>query len=166
MAIGLKTSTPALRTSSAENAPMSIYISSRSFDFGGFSATGRQMHGQTRNHTVDPRAGCRPDFYGLRGVQLIEHRRQAALRQPLNAQVAIVGDGADDETGLVNSGDEQPMRRATAKRDNDVANIVDLRMKHREPRTELIHKLLFVPGNRSHIVERFQVVEAYSLARK
>ena len=40
MAIGLKTSTPALRTSSEENAPMSMYISSRSFDFGGLARPG------------------------------------------------------------------------------------------------------------------------------
>src|SRR5580704_8132863 len=122
------------------------------------------MHGQARDDTIDPSAGCRADFYGLRGVQLIEHRRQAALRQPLDAQVAIVGDGADDETWLVNSGDEQPMLSAAAECDNDVANIVDLRMKRCELRTQLINKLLFVPGNRGHIVKRFQVVEA-SLAR-
>src|SRR5579862_7849529 len=112
------------------------------------------MHGQTRHDTIDPPARCRPDFYGLRGVQLIEHRRQAALRQPLNAQVAIVGDGADDETWLVNSSDEKAMRSTVAQSDNDVANIVDLRMKRRELRTQLIHKLLFVPGNRGHIVKR------------
>ena len=123
-------------------------------------ASGREMHGQTRNDAIDPAARCRPDFYRLRGVQLIEHRRQAALRQPLNAQVAIVGDRADNKTGLVNSGDEQPMRSAAAKCDNDVANIVDLRMKRREPRTELIDKRFFVPRNRGHIVKRFQVVEA------
>src|SRR5580692_861807 len=122
------------------------------------------MHGQSRYHAIDPRARCRPDFYGLRGIQLIEHRRQATLRQTLNAQIPIVADGADDETGLVNSSDEKAMRSTVAQSDNDVANIVGLRMKRRELRTQLIHKLLFVPGNRGHIVERFQVVEA-SIAR-
>ena len=118
------------------------------------------MDGQTCDDAIDPRARCRPDLHGLRGIQLIEHRRQATLRQTLNAQVAIVGDGADNEAGLVNSGDEQPTRSPAAQSDNDVANIVDLRMKRGELRTELIHKLLLVPGDRGHIVERFQVVEA------
>ena len=39
------------------------------------------------------------------------------------------------------------------KRDNDVANIVDLRMKCREPRTDLIHERFFVPRNRKHVVK-------------
>ena len=56
------------------------------------------------------------------------------------------------------------MRRAAAKSDNDVANIVDLRMKRSEPRTDLIHERFFVPRNRKHVVKGFQVVEA-SLAR-
>src|SRR6202030_3805555 len=98
----------------------------------------REMHRQACNDAVDPRARGRGDLHRLCRIQLIEHRSEAVLRQSLNSKVAVVGHSADDEARLVDSRDEQAARGAASERYDDVANIVHLRMKFRELRTDSI----------------------------
>ena len=72
------------------------------------------------------RSICRRGFdaHGLRGIEFVEDRGQAILRQALDAEVTVGGDFADDEAGLVDGSDDEAMRRAAADGDGDVAEIV------------------------------------------
>ncbi len=93
---------------------------------------------------VNPFAACGADFHGLGGIERVENRRQARLRQPLESQVAIVCDSADYEARLVYGRDDQAMRRAAADGDDHIAEVVHDRMERRELRANLFRELLLV----------------------
>src|SRR5580658_113059 len=105
------------------------------------------MHGKARDHAVYPLAGGGFDSHRLRGIHFIEDRRQAALWQALHAQVTVGRDFADDEAGLVNRGDDEAMRRATADGNDYVAKIVCYGLQAFQARANLIRQLIFVAGD-------------------
>ena len=62
------------------------------------------------------------------GVQQVEPRVHAALRQPLHAQVAVVGDVADDVAGLVDVGHQQAPGLTCPQRHQHRAQVIDLHL--------------------------------------
>ena len=169
MTTGLRMSTPALRASAAEVAPISTYMFSMSRAWR-ILIRAVQVDGNSGDDAVNPFAAGGANFHGLRGIELVEDRRQAGLRQALQAQVTVVGDSADDEAGLVDRRDDQAMRRAAADGDDHVAEIVHDGMKRRELRANFFRELIFVAGNGGRFDEFLQVVPpglpGLSLARR
>ena len=88
-----------------------------------------QMHRKPCHHAINPFSARRSHFHRLRGIQFVENRRQNRLWQPLHAQVAVFGDSTNHESRLVYRRDDQPVRRAAANRNHNVAQIVCHRMK-------------------------------------
>src|SRR5690348_9771 len=87
---------------------------------------GLKMDGEAGGDAGDPFARGSLYFDGLRGVEFVEQRKRAALREALELNVAIVGDATDDEAGLVHGRDDETMGRAAADRHYDVAEVVGL----------------------------------------
>jgi hypothetical protein len=87
---------------------------------------GLQMNGNARHSARNPLAFGRLQLHRLRGVEFIEKREIAALRQPLQRQVSFRRNAAHHKAGLVDGRGNQAFGRARANRDRDVAEVVDL----------------------------------------
>jgi hypothetical protein len=77
------------------------------------------MDGESGDGSVRPPAISVADPYGLSRMQFVEERKASELWKSLQAQVAVVGDLADDEAGFIHWGHEQAMWRTLADRHLD-----------------------------------------------
>ena len=55
---------------------MSTYMFSMSLALGGVSLASMQMNGNSGDDAVDPFPAAAADLHGLRGIELVENRRQ------------------------------------------------------------------------------------------
>src|ERR1017187_2587262 len=106
------------------------------------------MYGKPGEDAVNPFSVDRTDLHRLRGIEFVKNRRQPGLRQALQAQVAVVGDSADDETGLVDRSYDQAPGRAAADSDDDVAEVVRNWVEGGDFRANFFREHIFVAGNR------------------
>ena len=151
-------STPAARASAAELAPISTYMFSMSLELGIVLTRAVQVNGDSGDDAINPFAARGANFHGLRGIERVENRRKvSSLRQALQAQVAVVGDSADDEARLVNRRDDQATRRAAADGDDHVAEIVHDGMERRELRANFFGELLFIAGDGGRLDKFLQI---------
>ena len=74
-----------------------------------FRAASFQMDGKSGDNAINPFPVRRADLHRLRGVQIVENGRQTRAGKSLQAQVAVVGDSADDKSRLVSRRDNQPV---------------------------------------------------------
>src|SRR5271155_5544032 len=112
-----------------------------------------EVDGNSGDDAVNPFPAGDSDAHRLRGIEFVENRRQAGLRQALQAQVTVVRDSADDESRLVDWSDDQTMRRAATDGDDHVAEVVHDGMKCRDLRADFFAEVVFVAGDRRRLNE-------------
>jgi len=96
---------------------------------GDIGAAGFEVDGETGGDGGKQVAVAGFDDHGLRVLELVVVRRQAGLRQALDAEVAVGVDPADDVAGFIDGRGDEAVRRAGAEGDGDVAHGVLLRME-------------------------------------
>src|SRR5215469_5392396 len=87
---------------------------------------GLQVNGKAADDAGNPFAGSGLDLHGLGGIEFVEEREDAALREALDLKIAVGGDVADDVAGFVHGGNDEANGAAAAESDDDVAEIVRL----------------------------------------
>src|SRR5260370_23634356 len=108
-----------------------------------------QVHAQPGENAIDPFSRASEYPNRLREIEAVKHRCDRSLRQALHAQVPVGGNFANHVPWLVHRHRDQPVRRATANRHVNVAQVVGLRAKRFQSLANRRSQALFMTRNRN-----------------